>query len=164
MARPAQAVLGVRALKIPISTLVLVYTPDLRVLLLERADFPEHWQSVTGSQEPGETLEQTATRELLEETGIDARPYGGVVDWNVSNDYEIFPQWRHRYPPGTLHNTEHVFGLEVPQPLPVALAPREHLQYVWMPWREAAARCFSWSNRDAILLLPEKIRVLKERT
>lgn len=164
MARPAQAVLGVRALKIPISTLVLVYTPDLRVLLLERADFPEHWQSVTGSQEPGETLEQTATRELLEETGIDARPYGGVVDWNVSNDYEIFPQWRHRYPPGTLHNTEHVFGLEVPQPVPVALAPREHLQYVWMPWREAAARCFSWSNRDAILLLPEKIRVLKERT
>lgn len=164
MARPAQAVLGVRALKIPISTLVLVYTRDLRVLLLERADFPEHWQSVTGSQEPGETLEETATRELLEETGIDARPYGGVVDWNVSNDYEIFPQWRHRYPPGTLHNTEHVFGLEVPQPVPVALAPREHLQYVWMPWREAAARCFSWSNRDAILLLPEKIRVLKERT
>lgn len=143
---------------------MLVYTPDLRVLLLERADFPEHWQSVTGSQEPGETLEQTATRELLEETGIDARPYGGVVDWNVSNDYEIFPQWRHRYPPGTLHNTEHVFGLEVPQPVAVALAPREHLQYAWMPWREAAARCFSWSNRDAILLLPDKMRVLKERT
>ena len=58
--------------KIPVSTLVLVYTPDLRVLLLERADYPEHWQSVTGSQEPGETLAQTATRELREETGIDA--------------------------------------------------------------------------------------------
>ena len=143
---------------------MLVYTPDLRVLLLERADFPEHWQSVTGSQEPGETLEATATRELFEETGIDARPYGGVVDWKLSNDYEIFPQWRHRYAAGTLHNTEHVFGLEVPEPVPVALAPREHLQYAWMPWREAAARCFSWSNRDAILLLPEKVQALKERT
>jgi len=150
--------------KLPVSTLVLVHTPDLRVLLLERADFPEHWQSVTGSQEPGETLDQTATRELREETGIDARRYGGVVDWNMSNDYEIFPQWRHRYPAGTTHNTEHVFGLQVPEPLPVILAPREHLQYAWVPWREAADRCFSWSNRDAILLLPDKIRTAKERT
>ena len=150
--------------KLPVSTLVVVYTPDLRVLLLERADFPEHWQSVTGSQEPGETLDQTATRELFEETGIDARRYGGVTDWHVSNDYEIFPQWRHRYPAGTTHNTEHVFGLAVPEPVPVTLAPREHLQYAWLPWREAADRCFSWSNRDAILLLPDRIRSMKERT
>src|SRR5438270_8260904 len=94
--------------KIPVSALVLVYTPALRVLLLERADFPGYWQSVTGSQEQGETLLQTATRELLEETGIDAGAYGGVIDWGMSNDYEIFPQWRHRYPAGTTHNTEHV--------------------------------------------------------
>ena len=149
--------------KVPISALVLVYTPDLRVLLLERADFPEHWQSVTGSQEPGETLLQTATRELLEETGIDARLHGGLVDWSVSNLYEIFAQWRHRYPAGTTHNTEHVFGLEVAEPVPVILAPREHLQYAWLDWREAAARCFSWTNRDAIMLLPDKVRAAKER-
>lgn len=149
--------------KVPISTLVLVYTPDLRVLLLERADFPEHWQSVTGSQEPGETLLETATRELLEETGIDARAHGGLIDWGVSNAYEIFAQWRHRYPAGTTRNTEHVFGLEVAEPVPVSLAPREHLQFAWLDWREAAARCFSWTNRDAILLLPEKVRAAKER-
>ncbi len=144
--------------KVPISTLVLVYTPDLRVLLLERADFPEHWQSVTGSQEHGETLLQTARRELIEETGIDADHYGGLVDWSISNAYEIYKQWRHRYPEGITHNTEHVFGLEVPEPVPVTIAPREHLRYAWLPWREAAARCFSWTNRDAILLLPEKVR------
>ena len=149
--------------KVPISTLVLVYTSDLRVLLLERADFPEHWQSVTGSQEPGETLLETATRELLEETGIDARRYGGLADWGVSNAYEIFAQWRHRYPEGTTQNTEHVFGLEVPEPVSVTVAPREHLQYAWLDWRDAAARCFSWTNRDAILLLPEKLRAAKER-
>ena len=148
--------------KLPISTLVLVYTPDLRVLLLERADFPEHWQSVTGSQEPGETLLQTATRELLEETGIDAECFGGLIDWGMSNAYEIFAQWRHRYPAGTTHNSEHVFGVEVPQPMPVILAPREHLQYAWLPWQDAAARCFSWSNRDAILLLPQKVRSSRE--
>jgi dATP pyrophosphohydrolase len=131
-----------------------VYTPALDVLLMERADYPDHWQSVTGSQEPGETLAQTATRELREETGIDAATYGGVVDWHMQNDFEIFQQWSWRYPPGTTHNTEHVFGLRVPDRVPVALAPREHLRYAWLPWQDAAARCFSWTNRAAIEGLP----------
>ena len=145
------------AYKQPVSVLVIVYTPDLRVLLLERADFPEHWQSVTGSCEPGEPLPVTAARELAEETGIDASDYGGVVDWRTSNDFEIFEQWRHRYPPGTKHNTEHVFTLAVPEPVEVRLNLREHLRHAWLPWREAAQRCFSWTNRDAILALPERV-------
>jgi dATP pyrophosphohydrolase len=146
--------------KVPVSTLVLVHTPDLRVLLLERADFPGYWQSVTGSQEPGEALRDTATRELREETGIDARAYGGVDDWHVSNVYEIYPQWRHRYPPGTTHNTEHVFSLEVPGAVRVRLNPREHLAHLWLPWQEAAPKCFSWSNRAAIEALPKRVAVI----
>jgi dATP pyrophosphohydrolase len=142
--------------KIPVSTLVLVHTPDLRVLLLERTDFPGFWQSVTGSQEAGESLTRTATRELTEETGIDALSYGGVVDWNLSNVYEIFPRWRHRYPEGTTHNTEHVFALEVPHLVPIQLNPREHLSHLWLPWQEAAPKCFSWSNRAAIEALPAR--------
>jgi dATP pyrophosphohydrolase len=144
------------AYKIPVSALVLVHTPDLRVLLIERADARGYWQSVTGSQEPGEALIATATRELLEETGIDAAEQGGLVDWRMSNVYEIYPRWRHRYAPGTTSNTEHVFALEVPAPVPVRLDPREHLAHLWLPWEEAAARCFSWSNRDAIRCLPER--------
>jgi len=144
------------ATKIPISTLVVVYTRDLRVLLIERADYPGHWQSVTGSQEPGETLAETAARELREETGIDAAAYGGVVDWVMTSVFEIFPRWRFRYAPGTTHNTEHVFGLEVPAPIAISLAPDEHLQHAWLPWAEAADKCFSWSNRDAIRMLPER--------
>jgi dATP pyrophosphohydrolase len=143
--------------KQPLSVLVLVYTPDLRVLLIERADFPDHWQSVTGSAEPGEPLAATAVRELAEETGIDAAAHGGVGDWQMTNVYEIFPQWRHRYAPGTTHNTEHVFGLALPAPVPVTLAPREHVRHLWLPWREAAGKVFSWSNRDAILALPERV-------
>lgn len=127
------------------------------MLLLERADFPGHWQSVTGSAEPGEPLPRTAVRELREETGIDAEAYGGVVDWDMTNDFEIFAQWAHRYPPGTTHNTEHVFALAVPAPLAVRLNPREHLREAWLPWRDAAARCFSWTNRDAILALPGRV-------
>ena len=145
--------------KLPVSTLVVVYTPDLRVLLLERADYPEHWQSVTGSQEAGETLEATAMRELREETGLDAPEFGGVVDWQQRNVYEIFPRWRHRYSPGTTHNTEHVFGLEVPSPIAVTLCPDEHLRYEWLPWHEAAPKCFSWSNRAAIEELPRRVAV-----
>jgi dihydroneopterin triphosphate diphosphatase len=148
---------GGLAYKIPISTLVLVHTPDLRVLLLERADYPGYWQSVTGSQEAGESLMQTATRELAEETGIDAAAYGSVVDWQLSNQYEIFARWRHRYPPGTTHNTEHVFSLQVPEPIEVRLAPKEHLAHVWLPWAEAAPKCFSWSNRQAISELPRRV-------
>jgi len=142
--------------KVPVSTLVLVHTPDLRVLLLERADFPGYWQSVTGSRENDESLAETATRELQEETGIDAAAYGGVADWQLSNVYEIYPRWRHRYPAGTTHNTEHVFALAVPHPVEVHLNPREHLSHLWLPWQEAAPKCFSWSNRAAIEALPAR--------
>ena len=144
-------------LKQPLSVLVVVYTPDLDVLLIERADYPCHWQSVTGSVEAGETFAHAAVRELAEETAIDAGAFGGVRDWRMTNVFEIFPQWQHRYPPGTTRNTEHAFGLEVPVPIAVALSPREHLRHAWLPWRDAAARCFSWSNRAAIETLPQRI-------
>jgi dATP pyrophosphohydrolase len=142
--------------KTPISVLVVVYTSDLQVLMLERADRPGFWQSVTGSQHDDETLEQTAVRELAEETGIDATRYA-LVDWDTRNRYEIYLQWRHRYAPGVTHNTEHVFGVEVPEPLEITLSPREHLAYAWMPWRGAAERAFSWSNAEAIRQLPQRV-------
>ena len=139
--------------KIPVSAMVVIYTPRLDVLLLERADHPGFWQSVTGSQDEGETLAQTAAREVMEETGLDAHRHA-LEDWNLQNVYEIYPVWRHRYAEGVTHNTEHVFGLRVPERLPVRVAPREHLAAEWVPWREAAERVFSWSNRKAILALP----------
>ena len=141
------------AYKIPISVLVVVHTPDLEVLLMERADRPGFWQSVTGSQDEGETLVQTAVRELKEETGLDASSYA-LTDWQKQNQYEIFQRWRSRYGPGVTHNTEHVFSLLVPQPITIALAPREHLNYEWLPWNRAAEKVFSWSNADAIRELP----------
>ena len=135
--------------KIPISVLVVIHTPDLQVLLLERADAPGLWQSVTGSQDAGETLRETAIREVGEETGLDATRYP-LTDWNLENQFEIFERWRHRYAPGVTHNTEHVFGLLLPEPLQVTLSPREHLNQIWLPGRDAAEKCFSWSNAEAI--------------
>lgn len=144
------------AAKKPVSVLVVIHTPRLDVLLLERASHPGYWQSVTGSQEGDEALAQTARREVAEETGIDAHHHE-LIDWHLTNRFEIFAEWRHRYPPGTLHNLEHVFSLMIPEAVSVRVAPDEHLGFVWLPWREAAARCFSWSNRDAILLLPKRM-------
>lgn len=143
--------------KIPVSVLVVIHTPSLEVLLLERADWPGFWQSVTGSIEhEGESLVETAVREVREETGIDATRHR-LADWQLRNEFEIFKKRRSRYAPGVTHNMEHVFGLTVPGRVDIALAPAEHTAYQWLPWREAAAACLSWSNRDAILLLPEKL-------
>lgn len=141
------------AYKIPVSVLVLVHTPDLHVLLIERADRPGFWQSVTGSQDAGETLEQTALRELYEETGIEGARYG-LIDWKRQTVFEIYPHWRHRYAPGVTYNTENVFSVEVPSLIDVRLAPREHVAYAWLPWQDAAERVFSWSNAQAIRELP----------
>ena len=145
--------------KIPESVLVVIHTPALDVLLIQRADRPASWQSVTGSLDSlGEELAETARREVHEETGIDVAAPGAVLrDWQHTNVYEIFGTWAHRYAPGTTHNTEHVFGLTLPAPRPVVLSPREHLAYRWLPWREAAAACFSPSNREAILMLPQRV-------
>lgn len=143
--------------KIPISVLVIVHTPRLEVLLIERAARPGYWQSVTGSLERAdEPLEEAAVRELREETGIVAAP-DRLKRWNLTYTFEIYPEWRHRFAPGADHNVEHVFSVEVPQRVPVILAPDEHTASQWLPWREAAERCFSWSNRDAIRLLPQQL-------
>ncbi|GAB4120976.1 MAG: dihydroneopterin triphosphate diphosphatase [Sideroxydans sp.] len=145
---------GVRAYKQPVSVLVVIHTSALEVLLLERADHPGYWQSVTGSRDGDESLRETAVREVREETGLDATRYR-LADWRQQNEYEIYPHWRHRYPPGVTHNTEHVFGLQLPASMPVVLSSREHLQFQWLPWREAADKVFSPSNRAAILELPQ---------
>jgi dATP pyrophosphohydrolase len=138
--------------KTPISVLVVIHTPDLQVLLLERADNPGWWQSVTGSLEVNETPLQTAIREVAEETGLDTTQYQ-LNDLHHVNEYEIYPRFRHRYAPGITQNTEHVFSLTVPAPLPVTLAEREHLRYIWLPAGLAAKKCFSPSNHAAILQL-----------
>jgi dATP pyrophosphohydrolase len=142
--------------KIPQSVLVVIHTAALDVLLIKRADAEDFWQSVTGAKDqPDEPYEATAVREVAEETGIDARARGHTLcDWGLENVYEIYPRWRHRYAPGVIHNTEHLFGLQVPAGTPVVLSPREHIAYRWLPWREAAELCASPSNAEACLLLP----------
>ena len=142
--------------KLPVSVLVVVHTAALEVLLLERASRAGFWQSVTGSLDRlDEPLEVAAAREVLEETCI-VPASGALASWGVANTFEIYARWRHRFAPGTLYNTEHVFGLRLAARVPVTLAPDEHVAFAWLPWPEAAQKCFSWSNRDAIRMLAER--------
>lgn len=148
--------------KIPQSVLVVIHSPELEVLLIERAKQPGFWQSVTGSKDHlDEDWTLTAIREVAEETGIVVGspqvPAAALRDWALENVYEIYPVWRHRYAPGVTHNTERVFSLRVPRDTPIMLAPREHTQHMWLPWQEAADRCFSPSNAEAILMLPRHL-------
>ncbi|MGB3069961.1 MAG: dihydroneopterin triphosphate diphosphatase [Ottowia sp.] len=159
MAAMAEAAVP-RPYKIPQSVLVVIYTTALDILLIRRADTSaDYWQSVTGSKDTEEeSFVDTAVREVLEETGIDARAPSCVLqDWELENVYEIYPIWQHRYAPGITLNTEHVFGLRVPADTPVRLSPREHTDWIWLPWQKAADRCFSPSNAEACLLLPRFI-------
>ena len=146
--------LALMAFKLPESVLVVVHTPELQVLLLERAAQPGFWQSVTGSREPDDPdLQATARRELVEETGL---TLGTLTDWRLTNRYEIWPQWRARYAPDVTHNTEHVFGFQVPHVTEATLDPAEHTQQVWLPWQEAMEKVFSPTNRDAIWQLSRR--------
>jgi dihydroneopterin triphosphate diphosphatase len=141
--------------KTPVSALVLIHTPELQILLLERADKAGYWQSVTGSIEGDETPAQAAVREVQEETGLNALAYD-FQDWQTSNVYQIYPHWRHRYAPGVVENTEHLFGLCVPTALAVTLAADEHVRYEWLDWRDAAKKVFSWTNVEALKKLGER--------
>jgi dATP pyrophosphohydrolase len=144
--------------KIPESVLVVIHTPALDVLLLERADHPGFWQSVTGSLDaPGEDLQAACAREVEEETGYAAVPQR-FIDWNLEHRYSIYAEWRHRYATGVTHNTEHVFGLCVEERFTPKLAAREHRASRWLQWREAADACFSWTNAGAIRELPHRAR------
>lgn len=140
----------VKPLKIPRSVLVIAFTPAREALLIERADFPGFWQSVTGSQEAGESWADTAKRELMEETGFDAALYGGVIDLDFRNVYCIYPRWRHRYPPDVSHNEERCFAVCLPSAVVPCLAPREHVAYEWLPLEAAARNAASWSNVAAL--------------
>ena len=149
-----------RPWKIPESVLVVIHTPDLEVLLIRRTGGDGHWQSVTGSKDHlHEPFEDTARREVAEETGIDTcAPGCTLTDWALENIYDIWPQWLHRYAPGVVRNRERVFGLCVPRGTAVVLNPREHDAWQWLPWQVAADTCFSASNAEACLLLPRFAR------
>ena len=141
--------------KLPVSVLVVIHTSAFEVLLIRRADHAEFWQSVTGSFDATDfDLHHTAAREVQEETGLAVKP-AELVDWGMTNVYEIYPAWRHRYAPGVTRNTEHLFSLCVPAAVTVRLSPREHTAWQWLDWRAAADCCYSPSNAEAILQLPK---------
>ena len=137
--------------RIPQSALTVVYNCAGQVLVMQRNDDPDFWQSVTGTLELDEKPIETALREVLEETGIDIIESAyQLVDCQKINTYDIRDRWKHRYPPGTPYNTEHVFAVEVANNQSISLT--EHSAYFWLDKTSAIKKVWSDTNREAILL------------
>ncbi|WP_340676521.1 dihydroneopterin triphosphate diphosphatase [Paraglaciecola sp.] len=142
--------------RIPESALIVIFNNSGQVLMLQRNDDPLFWQSVTGTREVNETPIQTAQREVFEETGIDITALSyQLIDCQQTNQYEIRPRWRHRYPPDALINTEYVFALQVADEQRIILT--EHSAFLWLSKPQAMEKVWSPSNKDAIQhFVPDK--------
>ena len=134
--------------------MVVVHDPCGQILLLQRADIEDFWQSVTGSLRWQETPQQAAVREVAEETKI--RAGQGLLDWHRSVTFDILDRFKARYAPHREQNLEHMFSLEIDSGQPITLNPKEHVCYIWLDYPEALARVWSWSNRAAIRLVAQK--------
>ena len=144
--------------RIPESALTVVYNQSGQVLVMQRNDDAKFWQSVTGTLELGEKPIETALREVLEETSIDITKYAyQLVDCQKINTYEIRERWKHRYPPGTPYNTEHVFAVEVANAQKIRLT--EHSSYLWLDKPAAMKKVWSDTNREAIALYVPDIKL-----
>ena len=141
--------------KIPVSSLIIVHTIDMEILLLHRQDKDGYWQSITGSLEENESPIEAAKRELFEETGIKYQEFP-ILNWQFSQEYEIYKHWRYRYPPSVSYNTEHVFSVELPKKITVKIAPKEHRDFKWVPIEDAIKMVFSDTNAQALKKLNAK--------
>ena len=132
------------------SVLVVIYAKDTnRVLMLQRQDDPDFWQSVTGTIESGETPKNTAIRELWEEVRLEISENStALFDCKESIEFEIFPHFRYKYAPNVTHCREHWFLLAMEQEFEPVL--NEHLAYQWVSPEQAIQMTKSSNNAEAI--------------
>ena len=127
--------------------MIVIYTAAGEFLLMERRRPAGFWQSVTGSLEWGETADDAARRELIEETGI---TQGFLRNLQWTQVFEILPSFGKTYAPGITTNLEHAFALKLLERVPVTLSVKEHLQYRWASGAEAVGTVSSSTNRAVI--------------
>ena len=138
----------------PVSVLVVVHSDDAQVLLLQRAQPFDFWQSVTGSLDEDESHADAARRELFEETGL--RDEGILEYTGISRQFVIDPRWRDRFEPGIVENVEFEWRYRVPQPVDIRVDGGEHAGYRWLPQADAVGAVWSWTNREALRSLAQQ--------
>ncbi len=139
----------------PESVLIVVHTPALDCLLLERVEPRGFWQSVTGTLRWAESPAECAARELMEETGLEPHD---LRDAQIQRSFPILPAWRSRYAPDVESNVEHQWYLEVPEVRAVRIEPTEHVAYLWLAVDAALEKVASWTNREALQRLKDSRR------
>jgi dATP pyrophosphohydrolase len=138
--------------KQPRSIQVVLFSNRLdrfEVLLLKRVPVQGgFWQTITGSLEGDETHREAAQREVMEETSIEI-DVGKLIDLEVTNVFEIAPQWRHKYAPEVTHNEEICFAVEV-DPLDPIIDCSEHDEYRWVDYCSALEMVLWDSTKRAL--------------
>jgi dATP pyrophosphohydrolase len=140
--------------KIPVSAQVIIFCSPKQILLLQRKDNPNYWQSITGSIEKSESPWNCAIREVYEETALDTNKHN-LFDLSERNQYKIYNEWAHRYEKNINFNIEHIFALHLNKKENIIINPEEHLDYAWFNLPDAIEKVFSWTNRKALIKFKE---------
>jgi dATP pyrophosphohydrolase len=147
--------------RLPLQVLVLPFRRfadgTTEYAVLRRRDHTDDcWQGVAGGAEQGESAEQAARREMMEEAGIPVDAPLVQLDAVASVPASQF-QERDLWGPDVYVVTERAFGVYVDDNQAITLSD-EHTEYRWVPYEEAA-RLLRWdSNRTALWELNERLR------
>jgi len=139
-------------MRLPIQVSIFIVRNDSQgkreYLLLHRV-LPRlsFWQPVTGGVESGETIEQTARRELTEETGF-APDNLHPIGFTYSFPPDEFFKDVYDTPPDEI--VVHVFVARVPSGSDPRIDPVEHDDYRWCSYADALALLHWWDDREAL--------------
>jgi 8-oxo-dGTP pyrophosphatase MutT (NUDIX family) len=136
----------------PEEVAVVVRRPGKRgtefLVLLRSAEKLGYWHLVAGGVEWGEMPADAAARELVEETGLEARPepLGAALAYDLAGDPQSV---RERFPAGTETITVWAFVADAPARWEPTL-DEEHVDHRWLDLDDAVAMLHYPEPREAV--------------
>jgi lipoyl(octanoyl) transferase len=125
---------------------VVVRDGDRVLLLHRRKERGDYWQPITGSIEDGESADDTARREIREETGHAGEP----VSLGLKQSFMIESQFLSARYPSPIIASEVGFTASFDSRLAIQLDRQEHDEYGWFTFGEAYERIHWTDDREAL--------------